>query len=175
MRIRAAVLRTSRDEPARRSRTSSCDPARSTRCSSASRRLACATPTCGSRTASSGDGRWPWSSATREQASSRRSAAAVTHVAPGDHVRLLYRPRVPLVPATAAPAGHLCLPAGRTATVRGTLIDGTSRLSLPDGTPLQHALRRRASPTASSSPPRARSRCRASFLSGRRRSSVAAS
>jgi S-(hydroxymethyl)glutathione dehydrogenase/alcohol dehydrogenase len=34
---------------------------------------------------------------------------------------------------------HLCLDAGENG-LRGTLLDGTSRLSLPDGTPLQHAL-----------------------------------
>jgi S-(hydroxymethyl)glutathione dehydrogenase/alcohol dehydrogenase len=65
--------------------------------------------------------------------------AAVTHVAPGDHVGFCIVPACRTCTECRAGRLHLCIPAGENGP-RGVLMDGTSRLSLPDGTPLQHAL-----------------------------------
>jgi S-(hydroxymethyl)glutathione dehydrogenase/alcohol dehydrogenase len=64
---------------------------------------------------------------------------AVTHVAPGDHVGFCIVPSCRTCAECQAGRFHLCLPAGENGS-RGVLMDGTSRLSLPDGTPLQHGL-----------------------------------
>ena len=63
----------------------------------------------------------------------------VTHVAPGDHVGFCIVPSCRECPECGTGRFNLCLPAGENG-VRGMLMDGTSRLRLPDGTTLQHAL-----------------------------------
>ena len=65
--------------------------------------------------------------------------ASVTHVAPGDHVGFCIVPACRECAECRAGRFHLCIPAGENGP-RGVLMDGTSRLSRPDGTPLQHAL-----------------------------------
>ena len=112
---------------------------RRARCSCASRPAASATPTCTSPTGASARGAGRWCSGTRARAPSRRSAQGVTHVAPGDRVVLCMIPSCGTCSACRAGRPTLCGPAGE-AGVRGTLMDGTSRLALPDGTPLQHGL-----------------------------------
>jgi S-(hydroxymethyl)glutathione dehydrogenase/alcohol dehydrogenase len=64
---------------------------------------------------------------------------AVTHVAPGDHVGFCIVPSCRACAECAAGRFHLCIPAGEYGP-RGVLMDGTSRLSRVDGSPLQHAL-----------------------------------
>jgi S-(hydroxymethyl)glutathione dehydrogenase/alcohol dehydrogenase len=64
---------------------------------------------------------------------------SVTHVAPGDHVGFCIVPACRACAECRAGRFHLCVPAGENGP-RGTLMDGTSRLSLPDGSPLQHGL-----------------------------------
>ena len=63
----------------------------------------------------------------------------VVGLAPGDHVAFCFVP--PCGACGACRTGHptLCEPAGASA-VAGTLLDGTSRLRLTDGTMLQHGL-----------------------------------
>ena len=80
------------------------------------------------------------SSATRARASSRRSARRLSHVAPGDHVALCFVPACRSCRYCLAGKPNLCLVVAA-AGARGTLLDGTSRLRLPDGTTLQHGLR----------------------------------
>jgi len=63
----------------------------------------------------------------------------VTHVAPGDHVGFCIVPSCRECDECRAGRLNLCIPAGEYGP-RGVLMDGTSRLSLPDGTPLQHGL-----------------------------------
>jgi S-(hydroxymethyl)glutathione dehydrogenase/alcohol dehydrogenase len=65
--------------------------------------------------------------------------SAVTHVVPGDHVGFCIVPACRACDECRIGRFHLCIPAGENGP-RGVLMDGTSRLSLPDGTPLQHAL-----------------------------------
>lgn len=86
-----------------------------------------------------GEGRWPIVLGHEGAGVVEEVGEAVTHVSPGDHVGFC------IVPACRACAEcrmgrfHLCIPAGENGP-RGVLMDGTSRLSLPDGTPLQHGL-----------------------------------
>ena len=63
----------------------------------------------------------------------------VTHVAPGDPVAFC-SPRLPRLPVCLAGKPNLCLVVGEHGA-HGRLMDGTSRLRLPDGTVLQHGLR----------------------------------
>jgi S-(hydroxymethyl)glutathione dehydrogenase/alcohol dehydrogenase len=63
----------------------------------------------------------------------------VTHVAAGDRVGFCIVPSCGECAECRRGRLNLCVPAGENG-VRGTLMDGTSRLRLPDGTPLQHAL-----------------------------------
>jgi Zn-dependent alcohol dehydrogenase len=63
----------------------------------------------------------------------------VTHVVPGDAVGFSFVPSCRECSACLAGRLTQCEPAGRNG-VRGMLMDGTSRLSLPDGTALQHGL-----------------------------------
>ena len=64
---------------------------------------------------------------------------AVTHVAPGDAVCFCIVPACRACEECLRSRFNLCVPAGANG-VRGTLMDGTSRLRLPDGTALQHGL-----------------------------------
>ena len=102
-----------------------------------------------------GDGRWPMVLGHEGAGTVEAVGEGVVHVAPGDRVVLCMIPSCGACSACRAGRPTLCGPAGE-AGVRGTLMDGTSRLSLPDGTPLaarpHGRLLRRAQP---SSPPRA--------------------
>ena len=86
-----------------------------------------------------GDGRWPMVLGHEGAGTVEAVGEGVVHVAPGDRVVLCMIPSCGTCSACRAGRPTLCGPAGE-AGVRGTLMDGTSRLSLPDGTPLQHGL-----------------------------------
>jgi len=86
-----------------------------------------------------GDGRWPMVMGHEGAGVVEEVGGAVTHVAPGDHVGFCIVPSCRVCEECRAGRFHLCLPAGENGP-RGVLMDGTSRLSLPDGTPVQHAL-----------------------------------
>lgn len=64
----------------------------------------------------------------------------VTHVAPGDHVALCFVPACRACRYCLAGKPNLCEVVTEHGG-RGMLMDGTSRLRLPDGTTLQHGLR----------------------------------
>jgi len=66
--------------------------------------------------------------------------ADVTHVAPGDHVALCFVPACRTCRYCIAGKPNLCETVAAHGA-RGMLMDGTSRLRLPDGTTLQHGLR----------------------------------
>src|SRR5262249_38080230 len=68
-----------------------------------------------------------------------RVGEGVTHVAPGDRVAFCFVPACDACRFCLAGKPNLCERAGENA-VRGTLMDGTSRLRLDDGTTLQHGL-----------------------------------
>jgi S-(hydroxymethyl)glutathione dehydrogenase/alcohol dehydrogenase len=86
-----------------------------------------------------GEGRWPLVLGHEGAGVVEAVGSAVTHVAPGDHVGFCIVPSCRACEECLAGRFHLCLPAGENGP-RGVLMDGTSRLALPDGTPLQHAL-----------------------------------
>jgi S-(hydroxymethyl)glutathione dehydrogenase / alcohol dehydrogenase len=64
----------------------------------------------------------------------------VTHVSPGDHVALCFVPACRACRYCLAGKPNLCVVVGEHGA-KGMLMDGTSRLRLPDGTVLQHGLR----------------------------------
>jgi S-(hydroxymethyl)glutathione dehydrogenase / alcohol dehydrogenase len=86
-----------------------------------------------------GDGRWPMVMGHEGAGIVEAVGRAVTHVAPGDHVGFCIVPSCRVCEECRAGRFHLCIPAGENGP-RGVLMDGTSRLSLSDGTQLQHAL-----------------------------------
>ena len=86
-----------------------------------------------------GEGRWPMVLGHEGAGVVEAAGAEVTHVAPGDHVGFCIVPSCRSCDECRAGRFHLCIPAGENGP-RGVLMDGTARLSLPDGTPLQHAL-----------------------------------
>jgi Zn-dependent alcohol dehydrogenase len=86
-----------------------------------------------------GGGRWPMVMGHEGAGVVEAVGAGVTQVAPGDHVGFCIVPACRVCDECRAGRFHLCLPAGEYGP-RGMLMDGTSRLSLPDRTPLQHAL-----------------------------------
>jgi S-(hydroxymethyl)glutathione dehydrogenase/alcohol dehydrogenase len=86
-----------------------------------------------------GAGRWPMVMGHEGAGVVEEVGSSVTHVAPGDHVGFCIVPSCHVCAECAAGRFHLCIPAGENGP-RGVLMDGTSRLSRPDGTPLQHAL-----------------------------------
>jgi S-(hydroxymethyl)glutathione dehydrogenase / alcohol dehydrogenase len=86
-----------------------------------------------------GDGRWPLVMGHEGAGVVEAVGAAVTHVLPGDHVAFCIVPACRACEECRAGRFHLCIPAGENGP-RGVLMEGTSRLSLADGTPLQHAL-----------------------------------
>jgi len=86
-----------------------------------------------------GGGRWPMVMGHEGAGVVEAVGAAVTHVAPGDHVGFCIVPACRACEECRAGRHHLCIPAGENG-LRGVLMDGTSRLSLPDETTLQHAL-----------------------------------
>jgi Zn-dependent alcohol dehydrogenase len=63
--------------------------------------------------------------------------AGVDHVAPGDPVAFCFVPACGICRACAADRRNLCETASAAAWA-GTLLDGSTRLRLADGTPLQH-------------------------------------
>jgi S-(hydroxymethyl)glutathione dehydrogenase/alcohol dehydrogenase len=86
-----------------------------------------------------GDGRWPMVLGHEGAGVVEAVGASVTHVAPGDHVGFCIVPACRACDECRHGRFHLCIPAGENGP-RGTLMDGTSRLSFPDGSPLQHGL-----------------------------------
>jgi S-(hydroxymethyl)glutathione dehydrogenase/alcohol dehydrogenase len=86
-----------------------------------------------------GEGRWPMVLGHEGAGIVEAVGAGVVHVSPGDRVVLCMIPSCGSCSACRAGRPTLCGPAGE-AGMRGTMMDGTSRLSLPDGTPLQHGL-----------------------------------
>jgi S-(hydroxymethyl)glutathione dehydrogenase / alcohol dehydrogenase len=86
-----------------------------------------------------GEGRWPMVLGHEGAGVVAEVGAGVNHVAPGDHVAFSFVPACGTCRSCLAGRPNLCEPAGA-AGFAGTLLDGTSRLSLPDGTSLQHGL-----------------------------------
>jgi S-(hydroxymethyl)glutathione dehydrogenase/alcohol dehydrogenase len=86
-----------------------------------------------------GDGRWPMVLGHEGAGVVEAVGEGVTHVAAGDPVGFSFVPSCRRCPTCLAGRFNLCLPAGENGA-RGTLMDGTSRLRLPDGTVLQHGL-----------------------------------
>lgn len=86
-----------------------------------------------------GDGRWPMVLGHEGAGVVEAVGDGVAHVAPGDHVGFCIVPACRECAECLRGRPNLCIPAGRN-SVRGVLMDGTSRLRLPDGTPLQHGL-----------------------------------
>jgi S-(hydroxymethyl)glutathione dehydrogenase/alcohol dehydrogenase len=86
-----------------------------------------------------GDGRWPMVLGHEGAGVVEEVGEGVTHVRPGDPVAFCFVPACRSCRFCLAGRPNLCGPAGES-SVRGTLLDGTSRLRLPDGTPLQHGL-----------------------------------
>ena len=84
-----------------------------------------------------GDGRHPIVLGHEGAGVVERVGADVTHVAPGDPVAFCFVPSCGACAACAAGRRNLCEPAAAAAW-DGTLLDGTSRLRLPDGRPVQH-------------------------------------
>ncbi len=84
-----------------------------------------------------GDGRWPTVLGHEGAGVVEEVGAGVGHVAPGDPVAFCFVPSCGTCLECRAGRRNLC----RTAADRswaGTLLDGTSRLSLSDGRPLRH-------------------------------------
>lgn len=86
-----------------------------------------------------GEGRWPMVLGHEGAGVVEEIGDGVTHVAPGDQVVLCWVPSCRACEACLAGRPTLCtLAAAHSLT--GTMPDGTTRLRLPDGTPLQHGL-----------------------------------
>ena len=86
-----------------------------------------------------GPGRWPMVLGHEGAGVVETVGAGVTHVAPGDPVGFCIVPSCRECAECRRGRLNLCVPANENG-VRGTLLDGTSRLRLADGTTLQHAL-----------------------------------
>jgi len=86
-----------------------------------------------------GPGRWPMVLGHEGAGVVEEVGDGVSHVAPGDPVAFCIVPACRTCRECKQGRFNLCIPAGENGP-RGTLLDGTSRLRLPDGTPLQHAL-----------------------------------
>lgn len=86
-----------------------------------------------------GEGRWPMVLGHEGAGVVEAVGEGVTHVVVGDPVGFSFVPSCRTCPACLAGRFNLCAPAGKNAA-SGTLMDGTSRLRLPDGTVLQHGL-----------------------------------
>ncbi|MDX6571809.1 MAG: S-(hydroxymethyl)glutathione dehydrogenase / alcohol dehydrogenase, partial [Gaiellales bacterium] len=85
-----------------------------------------------------GSGRWPMVLGHEGAGTVEAVGEGVVHIAPGDRVVLCMIPSCGTCSACRAGRPTLCGPAGEAGS-RGLMMDGSSRLSLPDGTPLQHA------------------------------------
>jgi len=86
-----------------------------------------------------GKGRWPIVLGHEGAGVVEEIGSSVTHVSVGDRVALCFVPACGSCAQCRAGRQNLCEPAGRNA-VKGTLMDGTSRLRSADGTALQHGL-----------------------------------
>jgi S-(hydroxymethyl)glutathione dehydrogenase / alcohol dehydrogenase len=86
-----------------------------------------------------GRGRWPIVLGHEGAGVVEQVGARVRHVRPGDRVALCFVPACGMCAQCRAGRANLCEPAARNG-VKGTLMDGTSRLRLSDGTQLQHGL-----------------------------------
>ncbi len=86
-----------------------------------------------------GEGRWPIVLGHEGAGVVEAVGPGVEHVAPGDRVAFCFVPACRECRACRAGRPNLCEPAAANG-VRGLLMDGTSRLRLPDGTVLQHGL-----------------------------------
>ncbi len=86
-----------------------------------------------------GEGRWPIVLGHEGAGVVEAVGARVTHVASGDRVAFCFVPACSECRACRAGRRNLCERASANG-LAGTLMDGTSRLRLPDGTPLQHGL-----------------------------------
>ena len=87
-----------------------------------------------------GPGRWPAVMGHEGAGVVESVGEGVTHVAPGDHVALCFVPACRACRYCLAGKPNLCETVAEHGA-RGMLMDGTSRLRLPDGTTLQHGLR----------------------------------
>ena len=86
-----------------------------------------------------GQGRWPMVLGHEGAGVVEAVGERVTHVAPGDRVAFSFVPSCGQCRSCRAGRRNLCEPAGRNA-LRGTLMDGTSRLRDGAGETLQHGL-----------------------------------
>jgi S-(hydroxymethyl)glutathione dehydrogenase/alcohol dehydrogenase len=86
-----------------------------------------------------GRGRWPIVLGHEGAGVVEDVGESVGHVSPGDHVAFSFVPACRSCRYCLAGRPNLCEPAARNA-LRGTLMDGTSRLHGLDGTDLQHGL-----------------------------------
>jgi S-(hydroxymethyl)glutathione dehydrogenase / alcohol dehydrogenase len=86
-----------------------------------------------------GDDRWPMVLGHEGAGVVESVGADVTHVGPGDHVAFCFVPPCGSCRRCREGRPNLCELAAL-ATLKGTLLDGTSRLQLVDGSPLQHCL-----------------------------------
>jgi S-(hydroxymethyl)glutathione dehydrogenase/alcohol dehydrogenase len=86
-----------------------------------------------------GDGRWPMVLGHEGAGVVEEVGDGVEHLAPGDEVVLCWVPSCRSCAACRAGRPTLCATVARH-SLEGTLPDGTTRLRLPDGTPLQHGL-----------------------------------
>jgi S-(hydroxymethyl)glutathione dehydrogenase/alcohol dehydrogenase len=86
-----------------------------------------------------GDGRWPIVLGHEGAGVVEAVGDGVQHVREGDRVVFCFVPACGECDACRAGRRNLCVRAGECG-VAGTLLDGTSRLRLADGTPLQHGL-----------------------------------
>lgn len=86
-----------------------------------------------------GDGRWPMVLGHEGAGLVEHVGEGVTNVGTGDHVVLCWVPSCRECAACRAGRPTLCTVAAAH-SLAGTMFDGTTRLRLPDGTPLQHGL-----------------------------------
>jgi S-(hydroxymethyl)glutathione dehydrogenase/alcohol dehydrogenase len=86
-----------------------------------------------------GDDRWPMVLGHEGAGIVEDVGWGVSGLAAGDRVALCFVPACRACPACVAGRPNLCERAARH-SLAGTLLDGTSRLALPDGTVLQHGL-----------------------------------
>jgi S-(hydroxymethyl)glutathione dehydrogenase/alcohol dehydrogenase len=86
-----------------------------------------------------GPGRWPMVLGHEGAGVVEEVGAGVAGISPGDPVAFCFVPACRSCPTCRAGRPTLCEEAARNG-VAGTLMDGTSRLSRADGTPLQHGL-----------------------------------
>ena len=86
-----------------------------------------------------GPGRWPMVLGHEGAGVVEEVGEGVTHVVPGDRVAFCFVPACRACRTCLAGRPNLCEPATAN-SLRGMLMDGTSRLRLMDGTQLQHGL-----------------------------------